>query len=221
LTLFPFEGGFWRMTLSAPLGQSLAPGVYEGAARWPFQSPGQPGLDVSGDGRGCNTLTGRFEVIEAVYGPAGYVERFHATFEQHCEGAAAALIGEARVVNPPPPPALTLTIVLNSDGDVDRLSGAARLSGTITCSVQTAVSVFGLLRQRANRFSLAAGDMSATIPCSTTPMRWTIDVPPDGSVPFGSGMASVDMTLNAFDPNYGLFVTDTLAAAVRLKHARN
>src|SRR5262245_32463224 len=132
VTLFPFEGGFWRMTLAAPLGQSLVAGVYEGATRWPFQSPGQPGLDVSGDGRGCNQLTGRFEVMEALLGPRGYVERFHATFEQHCEGAAAALIGEVRIVNPPPPPELVLTIVLNSDGDVDRLGGAARLSGTIT-----------------------------------------------------------------------------------------
>jgi hypothetical protein len=53
----------------------------------PFQGSDQPGLSVSGDGRGCNTLTGRFEVLEAVYRSSGDVVSFAADFEQHCEGA--------------------------------------------------------------------------------------------------------------------------------------
>ena len=104
VTVFPFAGGFWFLDLAAPQGTPLVPGPYEGAVRHPFQYPDQPGLSLSGDGRGCNTLTGRFDVIEAQFGPNSYVERFHATFEQHCEGAAAALRGEIHVVNPPPPP---------------------------------------------------------------------------------------------------------------------
>ncbi len=59
VSVFP-PGSFWFLHLAAPAGQELLPGVYEGATRWPFQDPSTPGLDFSGDGRGCNTLTGRF-----------------------------------------------------------------------------------------------------------------------------------------------------------------
>jgi hypothetical protein len=60
LTAFPFEGGWWYVDLAAPAGSQLLPGVYEGAVRWPFQGPDQPGLSVSGNGAGCNTVSGRF-----------------------------------------------------------------------------------------------------------------------------------------------------------------
>ncbi len=63
------------------------------AERWPFQSPARPGLDVSGEGRGCNTLSGRFVVRDVAYGPGGDVQRFAADFEQHCEEGPRALTG--------------------------------------------------------------------------------------------------------------------------------
>jgi hypothetical protein len=97
----PFSGVDWSLHLAAPSGQPLVPGTYESAARWPFQPAGSPGLAFSGDGRGCNKVTGRFVVIEAVYGPGNTLLRFHATFEQHCEGGAAALMGEVRVLADP------------------------------------------------------------------------------------------------------------------------
>jgi hypothetical protein len=87
---------WWDVHLAAPSNDVLEPGVYEGAARWPFQLVNQPGLDVSGDGRGCNTLTGRFEVLEARYRPNGDVLSLAADFEQHCEGLAPALHGAIR-----------------------------------------------------------------------------------------------------------------------------
>ena len=63
---------------------------HEMAERFPFEANGRPGLDVSGDGRGCNTLTGRFRITEATIGPT---VSFTAAFEQHCEGGTAALRG--------------------------------------------------------------------------------------------------------------------------------
>ena len=112
-----FNGGphFWRVSLAAPQDAELVPGVYENATRWPFQSPTGPGMDISGEGRGCNALTGRFEVLEAVYTPSGDVERFAATFEQHCEGAAPALLGSvlfnSTLPPPPPPPTVCMSRV--------------------------------------------------------------------------------------------------------------
>jgi hypothetical protein len=70
--------------------------VYELATRFPFQAATVPGLSVSGEGRGCNTLTGRFEVLEVTYGPSGEVLTFAADFAQHCEGMGPALTGSIR-----------------------------------------------------------------------------------------------------------------------------
>ncbi len=71
----------------------LAPGEYLDAERAPFASPGHPGLDVSFQNRGCNTLTGSFNILEASFGVDGAVDSFRATFSQNCEGGPAALIG--------------------------------------------------------------------------------------------------------------------------------
>src|SRR6266566_2318683 len=89
-------GDFWSLDFAAPMGTTLVPGAYEGATRWPFQAASSPGLSVYGDGRGCNTLTGRFVVLEATYGADGKVESFAADFEQHCGSAAPALFGSIR-----------------------------------------------------------------------------------------------------------------------------
>jgi len=91
----------WSLSMKAPSGQQLLPGTYNNATRYPFQAAGVPGLSFSGNGRGCNTLTGSFVVLEAVYGPQGEIERFHATFEQHCEGVVPALRGQIRIVADP------------------------------------------------------------------------------------------------------------------------
>ena len=55
------------LNFAAAGNEQLTPGVYTNAVRWPFHSS-TPGLSVYGDGRGCNTLTGSFEVKGVVYG---------------------------------------------------------------------------------------------------------------------------------------------------------
>ena len=90
----PGTGDYWTLNLTAPSGQALAPGLYNNAVRLPALTPGQPGMDFYGNGRGCNQTTGRFLVAEAVYGPSNSIARFHAKFEQHCDGWSRALHGE-------------------------------------------------------------------------------------------------------------------------------
>ena len=87
---------FWFLDFAAAGDVPLTVGTYTGATRFPFQAFSEPGLSVDGDGRGCNTLTGSFTVLEVVYGSNGSVSSFDATFEQHCEGATPALRGEVR-----------------------------------------------------------------------------------------------------------------------------
>lgn len=83
----------WSVDLAPPAGQALAVGRYPDAQRAPFREPGHPGLDVGGNGRGCNTLTGSFTITELVTDGTGAVVALAATFEQHCDGAAPALRG--------------------------------------------------------------------------------------------------------------------------------
>src|SRR5437867_4661746 len=89
-------GDFWSFDFAAPTSATLVPGAYEGATRWPFQAASAPGLSVYGDGRDCNTSSGRFVVLESTYGPGGEVRSFAADFEQHCENAGPALRGSGR-----------------------------------------------------------------------------------------------------------------------------
>lgn len=96
------SGSSWSIDLVAPEGLGLLPGIYDGATRYPFQSPVAPGLSFSGMGRGCNTLTGRFVVYEAQYGPGFTIDRFRATFEQHCEGGDPAARGDLTIIGTPP-----------------------------------------------------------------------------------------------------------------------
>lgn len=87
---------WWYVDFAAPNGEPLAVGSYTGATRYPFQDLSEPGLSLSGDGRGCNTLTGQFDVTEAEYNPDGTPVVFDVTFEQHCEGGSAAAYGRFR-----------------------------------------------------------------------------------------------------------------------------
>jgi hypothetical protein len=93
---------WWYLYFSSrELGRELAPGVYLDAQRWPFQAPGHPGLSVVGH-FGCNTITGQFTVLEAIYDyspPQPRVLRFTATFEQHCDGMEPALRGTVQFIS--------------------------------------------------------------------------------------------------------------------------
>ncbi|HEX8648587.1 MAG TPA: calcium-binding protein [Thermoleophilaceae bacterium] len=88
------------LDFAAPKGQPLRPGVYDNAMRAGLQDPGRPGIDVNGDGRGCNVVLGRFEVREIDVTPEGGVRKLWIVFEHHCHGALQAMYGEVRVGMP-------------------------------------------------------------------------------------------------------------------------
>lgn len=208
------NGAFWHMRFAAPQGETLATGTYDGATRYPFQAPSDPGMDVFGDGRGCNTLTGSFTVTQVTFGSGGAVESFDADFEQHCEGAEPALRGHVHLVSQPPPPPLTLAIGLPKTGVADRTSGIATVSGTVTCSTPTTVWVSGTLTQRATRFAVATGQFYRTVECSGT-TAWQATVSSSNSVPFNAGQAQLSVHAFGYDANWQP-VTDTKAATIKL-----
>jgi hypothetical protein len=90
------NGDYWTTDFAGPTTVRLAPGDYDNAQRYPFQPAGTPGLSVYGAGRGCNTLTGNFDVLKASYNSSNVLLGFSANFEQHCEGGVPALFGWLR-----------------------------------------------------------------------------------------------------------------------------
>jgi len=91
------------------LASRLRRETYTNAERDPFASPGHPGLEVTLQDRGSNTLTGSFTITNFTYSgtaQSGFViDAFDATFEQHSEGAAPALFGQFSYRDTGSPPA--------------------------------------------------------------------------------------------------------------------
>jgi len=105
-----FDGDdHWSFDFAAPAGRALGPGHYTDVTRYPFHSPARGGLDVGGQGRGCNMLIGDFVVFEAAFDDDGSIERFAANFEQHCEHGTPALFGIVRYRSSVPAGASTPT----------------------------------------------------------------------------------------------------------------
>jgi Calx-beta domain-containing protein len=124
----------WSADFGAPNNALLTKGLYLNAQRFPFQAPGLPGLDISGAGRGCNTLTGNFDVLQATYDIAGNVKTFGADFEQHCEGMAPALFGSIRVNS-------KWRQISVSDAVIDQGQSTVTFTVTLNPSSPTSISV--------------------------------------------------------------------------------
>lgn len=83
----PGSGGhWWYLDFAAPNNAQLTPGTYTGATRAGFHAPTEPGLDVSGDGRGYNELNGQFTINQVVYGSGDEIISFDATFQEYGDG---------------------------------------------------------------------------------------------------------------------------------------
>jgi hypothetical protein len=209
------NGDWWSLDLAAPTGQTLQPGVYDGATRYPFNGGGA-GLDVSGNGRGCNTLTGSFTIQSYKPGSNGAVEEMQASFEQHCEGAAAALRGTVTIGNPTPPPSVDLGVGISPHGTFSKLNGRATVGGTVTCSVDAPVTVAGEVTQVKNRV-LVTGPFSANIDCTAgAPTAWEATATPNGTRPFLGGMVEVHAVATATDSTGNTIGTAEATAAVKL-----
>ncbi|WP_030667475.1 hypothetical protein [Streptomyces rimosus] len=80
---------WWDIELAAPKGEQLHPGVYRNAERAAFRTGRTPGLDVGGNGRGCNTVYGQFTVHQIATDAAGVITMLDASYTQNCESATA------------------------------------------------------------------------------------------------------------------------------------
>jgi len=83
-----WTGAFLAMSSVA----RLQPGYYGNLERYPFNNPARGALSWSGNGRGCNTLSGWF-VVDAITYTGVTMTSIDLRFEQHCEGFGPALHG--------------------------------------------------------------------------------------------------------------------------------
>ncbi|MEU3889174.1 hypothetical protein [Streptomyces sp. NPDC029041] len=210
------NGDWWTLNLAAPSGKALTPGTYTGATRYPFNDGTEPGLSLSGNGRGCNQLTGTFTISAVEFGPQGYVKKLDAAFVQHCEGGAPAVHGEVHIENPAPPAELGLDLDIALAGTASSLNGKATFHGTVSCNKPVRVSVGGDVTQVKKR-DLIRGSFSVSVSCTPgAPVAWTGTAVPTGSVPFQKGDVEVEGRATATDPDYEQPVTVSETVAVRL-----
>ncbi|MER5478027.1 hypothetical protein ABT026_13785 [Streptomyces sp. NPDC002734] len=211
------NGDWWYLDLAAPSGQALTVGEYTGATRYPFNSHVEPGLDLSGNGRGCNMLTGSFTISAVEFGPNGYVQTLDATYEQHCEGGTAALRGEVHIANPAPPAELDLGLDVALNGTASTLDGEATVHGSVTCTKPAQVAVSGTVTQVAKRV-LIRGSFGTEVSCTPgEPATWTAKAQPTGTTPFQHGDVEVSAQAGAYDTDYGVHTSTTETVAVELK----
>ena len=87
----------WHLNLVAPGDVALEEGSYENAVRYQTVGSGVPELSLSGDGRGCNTSLGRFDVLDVAYDANGKVITAAVDFEQECDESGQKLTGYLRI----------------------------------------------------------------------------------------------------------------------------
>ena len=126
----PTSDGWWSLDVAPPPGGSLQAGTYAGAVRASFRGPGQPGLDFSGSGRGCNTVAGSFTVHQVATNPDGSLAALDVAFTQFCEGGTTSLTGRARVGVAPTRAATTTTVAAEANGD-----GTVGVTATVSAPV--------------------------------------------------------------------------------------
>jgi hypothetical protein len=218
------NGDFWLLQFTAPGGARLSPGVYANAQRSADDS--HPGLDVEGMGRGCNDTSGSFTVWGVSYGPYGYLQSLHATFEQRCGVSSAALRGELDVIAPPAPAPIGVAVTVDANATVDRSDGKVRLHGTISCSkpVQV-VTVAGDLTQEQKK-DVASGFFNQVFvsDCDTTPKPWDASVMPSSALRFAAGDVAAHIRGIAGDDFYTNYLGIAVATETSIDetlHLRN
>ena len=152
----------WSIDLRAPDASTLVPGSYENAERASFASPGHPGLDVYGDGRGCNTVSGRFTIHEATWGSDGKPTVFAATLEQHCEGIGPALFVELRIGSTWPLAALAANATAFAFGDqaIGTWSAAQTATYTSAGNADVTIASVGLGASDADQYTITGDTCS-------------------------------------------------------------
>jgi hypothetical protein len=87
----------WHVNFVAPGDTAIEEGSYQNAVSYPSIGSDFPELSLSGDGRSCNSSTGRFDVLDLTYDQNGDVLVAAIDFTQTCGGTGKVLNGYVRI----------------------------------------------------------------------------------------------------------------------------
>jgi len=171
--------------------------------------PGHPGIQVN-KGFTCPIITGSFNVLE--FDVDGFtVNRFHATFEQHCNNAAAALTGEIVYTPQSPLPQLQVTITVDRQATLGP-TGFVKVTGTITCNQYVYATLSVTVTQGSNR---VAGP--GNLPCSPgAAVPWVMFPSPQGEL-LRPGVAAVSADVTGRDAFTGVIESGQFEGKVILR----
>jgi hypothetical protein len=187
LTLSVFTATeFWFVNIAAPQGQKLRPGAYYQAERAPFRTGRSPGLDVSGDGRGCNEVWGSFAINQIATDQSGNVTMLDADFTQHCESQSAPKLQGTVLYQ-----ARRLSYAFVSDPG-DYIGGGVtkdydNSTSIFTLSGNAAAVQYGVSGERDNWTALIAAPLGQTLQPGSYPVARFADATHAGLDIFGDG----------------------------------
>lgn len=115
---------------------------------------------------------------------------------------------------PPPPPPIDVQLIIDAVGSVDPRTGLATVSGTVTCSEPSSMSVYGELRQRAGRQVISGNFWDSRFCDGETP--WSATVENSNGI-FVGGPAQV--SADAYACDYYSCGFDQATADIRLRSA--
>jgi parallel beta-helix repeat protein len=119
----------YNIYFSGPGGTNLTVGTYSNAARWPFNGS-SPGISVFGNGRGCNTVCGNFQIFELHTDGNGNVDRLWVTFTHICECSMAPMTGEIRY-NSQTAPSVPVSKTIHVPADYSTIQAAINSASLI------------------------------------------------------------------------------------------
>src|ERR1700722_12608203 len=118
-----------------PGSATLGVGTYNWATRWPFNGGGY-GIDISGNGRGCNNECGMFQILEFHTDTNGNVDHLWMTYSNDCECTMAPMTGEIRYQSTlAPNPGQQTFLVPSQYATIQSAINAAPVSGPTTILV--------------------------------------------------------------------------------------
>jgi parallel beta-helix repeat protein len=169
ITISAFGFGF---TFAGPGDVPLTVGTYTNSARYPFNGS-SPGLDISGNGRGCNTECGSFQVLEIHTDGNGQVNRLWITYSNKCECFNAPMTGEIRY-NSQLAPSVPIPKTIRVPADYPTIQAAINAASVLTSD--TVLVSPGVYNEAVNFNGKATHVVSTGGPATT----WIL--PPSGLV---------------------------------------
>ncbi|MBI0401134.1 caspase family protein [Cyclobacterium marinum] len=84
----------WDFEFSVP--EKFAVKSYRNVQRNGFQDEGNPGISISGDGRGCGDISGKFTVKKVSYDGSDKITELEIDFTQYCDGDKKPITGSLK-----------------------------------------------------------------------------------------------------------------------------